>query len=193
MSPNAWQFARLTIHACLIRRCRVTRLLEGHDGCHYDTRSETRADDAPPSRGAGHDFPLLRPGGRLSLVANLFASCRPIFWQRARGRERSSYSCRPEAAVLGVKDQFRRWTHKGLTRLPRYQSSHVRPSLNRRYSCPRPSSVGHPREGVLTEPCLGRTVSSRLSIITGRQGYPITSMKVQKYTCAAGWRSDPIT
>lgn len=99
----------------------------------------------------------------------------------------------PKAAVLGVKDQFRRWTHKGLTRLPRYQSSHVRPSLNRRYSCPRPSSVGHPREGVLTEPCLGRTVSSRLSIITGRQGYPITSMKVQKYTCATAWRSDPIT
>lgn len=99
----------------------------------------------------------------------------------------------PKAAVLGVKDQLRRWTHKGLTRLPQYQSSHVRPSLNRRYSCPRPSSVGHPREGVLTEPCLGRTVSSRLSIITGRQGYPITSMKVQKYTCAAAWRSDPIT
>lgn len=101
MSPNAWRFARLTIHACLIRRCRVTRLLEGHEGCHYDPRSETRADDAPPSRGAGHDFPLLRPGGRLSLVANLFASCRPIFWQRARGRERSSYSCRPEGRCLG--------------------------------------------------------------------------------------------
>ncbi|MET4019765.1 hypothetical protein ABIB73_005316 [Bradyrhizobium sp. F1.4.3] len=35
-------------------------------------------------------------------------------------------------------------------------------------------------EGVLTEPCVGRTVSSRPSIIAGRQGYPITSMKTQK-------------
>ncbi|MGY3371737.1 hypothetical protein ACVWZL_008862 [Bradyrhizobium sp. GM2.4] len=48
-------------------------------------------------------YPLLRPGGRLSLVANLFASCRPIFWQRVRWRERSSYSCRPEGRCLGCQ------------------------------------------------------------------------------------------
>ncbi|MDH2399108.1 hypothetical protein QCM77_03910 [Bradyrhizobium sp. SSUT18] len=35
-------------------------------------------------------------------------------------------------------------------------------------------------EGVLIESCVGRTVSSRPSFIAGRQGYPITSMKVQQ-------------
>lgn len=86
----------------------------------------------------------------------------------------------PKAAVLSVEDRFRRWAHEEPTRLPRHQSRHLRPLLIRRHSCPRPSSVGHPKEGVLAESCLGRTVSSRPSIIPGRQGYPITSMKVQK-------------
>ncbi|MET4296910.1 hypothetical protein ABIB05_007621 [Bradyrhizobium sp. LB5.2] len=87
----------------------------------------------------------------------------------------------PKAAVLSVEDRFRLWAHEERrTRLPRYQSSHLRPSLISRHSCPRPSSVGRPREneGLLTESCLGRTVSSRPSIIPGRQGF--TSMKVQK-------------
>ncbi|MET4519099.1 hypothetical protein [Bradyrhizobium sp. I1.7.5] len=35
-------------------------------------------------------------------------------------------------------------------------------------------------EGVLPELCVGRTVSRRPSIIAGRQGYPITSMKTQR-------------
>lgn len=35
------------------------------------------------------------------------------------GGSASSCSCRPEAAVLGVKDQFRRWTDEARTRLPR--------------------------------------------------------------------------
>ncbi|MET4358281.1 hypothetical protein ABIC08_008258 [Bradyrhizobium sp. RT9b] len=35
-------------------------------------------------------------------------------------------------------------------------------------------------EGVLTELCVGRTLSGRPSIIAGRQGYPITSMKTQR-------------
>lgn len=51
-----------------------------------------------------------------------------------------------KAAVLSVEDRFRRWVHQERTRLPRYQSSHLGPSLNMRHSCRRSSSVGHPSE-----------------------------------------------
>lgn len=96
------------------------------------------------------------------------------------GGSASSYSCRPEGRCLEHRGSISPMGPRRADPSSTISIQSPGPSLIRRHSCPRPSSVGHPREGVLTESCLGRTVSSRPSIIPGRQGYPITSMKVQK-------------
>lgn len=70
-------------------------------GCLRATMDVTTTLVAPPSRGAGRDFPILRPGGRVALVDNLSATCRAIFRQHVRWRERVELFVSARSRCLG--------------------------------------------------------------------------------------------
>lgn len=105
-----------------------------------------------------------------------------------------SYSCRPEGRFLQRQGTISPMGRRRADPSSAISIQSPAASLAQATFMPKAFSRSSERnEGVHTESCVGRTVSSRPSIIPRRQSYPITSMKVPKSTCAKPSRWHPTT